>query len=489
MEISSVTKKYVVLIIITLGVIFFTFSQIALAQTVTTSKQTVELGITAPNFITTIQVATNPSFSNAQTFSAGPSVFFNLCSGAPSCTGGTKVLYVRYLDNTGASRYETTRTVLYNKPVPVVVEPAPEPVVPDPQVRENTSEPVEEPFMVEEELPGEVPLLEETPGQLKSGLRDWTASRGGVITTVAVAITSIVAVMGASAVSVFGSSFSFSQIATFPVRVWNFLLVLLDIRRRSQPWGVVYDSRTKQPLDPVYVQLLNEQGEEVATSLTDLYGRFGFLIEKTGRYRLQAGKTNYVFPSEFMKNVQQDVLYDQIYYGDILELEEGGVVTKNIPMDAQGEDWNQSEKKRMRVAGTSKLVAVVSQILFYGGLLFSIVMTVLSPTKANIIFLGIYVLVQLLRFVGFRPRAYGVITKQKTNEPFAHAIVKIFNAALNHRVGQAVADDRGHYYVLVSPGTYYMTVHESSSEKDAEPYYTSKPFIAQRGIVNSSIEI
>jgi hypothetical protein len=54
---------------------------------------------------------------------------------------------------------------------------------------------------------------------------------------------------------------------------------LFGLKKKAPPWGVVYDSVTKRPLDPAYVVLKNLQGKQIASAITDLDGRYGFLVE------------------------------------------------------------------------------------------------------------------------------------------------------------------------------------------------------------------
>lgn len=459
-----------------------------------TSDRIIEMEITAPSFIQSVQIASNSDFINATTITPQPVISWDICRYATSCPSGDYPLYVRYLGENETVQYTTHRIINYQAPKPVVapkpiVQTTPKPeivveVIPDPV----TPEPVPE-VVVEVETESISEPIIEIPVKVPEEATPWAQTPIGQTIAATVASVSLLGAIGTSLSSLFGSSFSLSQLVFLPVRIWNLLLVFLGIRRRSQPWGVVYDSRTKQPLDPVYVQLLNEAGEEIATSITDIQGRFGFLIEKTGMYRLQAGKTNYTFPSEEMQGVITDILYDEVYHGEDLFLDRDGVITKNIPMDPQADDWNQAEKKRMRVGGVSKTAEIISNIIFYGGLVFTLTMTVMNPTSLNIAFTVTYLGMQILRMIGFHPRAYGIIKDGKTQRPIVHGVIKIFNAALQQRVAHAVTDDYGRYYVLVPKGNYYMTIEEKNEDATYETLYTSESFSNKEGIINTSFQI
>ncbi len=48
--------------------------------------------------------------------------------------------------------------------------------------------------------------------------------------------------------------------------------------RKKKNWGVVFDAITKQPLDPVVVAIKDFTGKVIQTSITDMEGRFGFIV-------------------------------------------------------------------------------------------------------------------------------------------------------------------------------------------------------------------
>jgi len=136
------------------------------------------------------------------------------------------------------------------------------------------------------------------------------------------------------------TSTSFFDLYFVFLRMFTGLLTSLGVRRRRKPWGTVYDSVTKQPLDPVYVVLQDLEGNEIQTCITDLDGRYGFLVGP-GKYKIVAHKTNYKFPSEKLRGKTSDEVYSDLYFGEEIEIKEyGEVLIKNIPMDPINFDWN-----------------------------------------------------------------------------------------------------------------------------------------------------
>ena len=124
------------------------------------------------------------------------------------------------------------------------------------------------------------------------------------------------------------------------------------------PWGTVYDSITKQPLDPAYVTLIDQNGKKIASAITDLDGRYGFLTE-TGTYRIEANKTHYIFPSKKLAGRTQDELYANLYFGELFDVRSRNeAVIRNIPLDPINFDWNEFAKR------DKKLMKYYSKYIF-----------------------------------------------------------------------------------------------------------------------------
>jgi hypothetical protein len=114
-----------------------------------------------------------------------------------------------------------------------------------------------------------------------------------------------------------------------PVRIFGLFVGAISGKRKVKKWGTVYDSITKRPLDPVYVSLIDiESNKEVEGVITDIDGRYGFLV-LPGRYRIEVKKTNYSFPSNIMKGKEFDEVYKDLYFGEIIEINnEGQIIAK-----------------------------------------------------------------------------------------------------------------------------------------------------------------
>jgi hypothetical protein len=275
-----------------------------------------------------------------------------------------------------------------------------------------------------------------------------------------------------------------------PSRLWSLFLAIFGIKKRARPWGTVYDAITKQPLDPAYVSLFDMAGKEIATSITDLDGRYGFLVPP-GTYRLEAKKTNYLFPSKKLVGKVEDELYKDLYFGEKVIIEtDGQVITKNIPMDPEKFDWNEMAKRNQKLmrfySKYDKLILTLSDIFFIVGFVVATAALIFAPQPYNIVIFGLYVLLAIIKETGVNPRKLSKVA-DKNHNPLPFAIVRIYRAAINQEVAHKVTTERGQFYCLIPNGTYYLTVERKNADQTYTKVHQSLPFEVKKGVVKLKI--
>lgn len=279
------------------------------------------------------------------------------------------------------------------------------------------------------------------------------------------------------------------------LRFGGALLGIIGVRRRHKPWGTVYDSVTKRPLDPAFVEVKevtpSGQAKSVADAITDLDGRYGFLLP-SGTYRIEAGKTHYEFPSKSLSGKHADELYDNLYFGETLVTNQGELITRNIPLDPIGFDWNEFVKNKQTLfrlySRREKIKTIILDGLYLFGFLFTLLATIISPSIINFAILGIYVAVFIFQTY-WRSVWKAITVKDANNEPYSFAIVRVFLANLNQEVKRAVADRFGKFYLLVAPGNYYITVDAKVSDGSYRRVYRSELMSLNRGVLEGDIVI
>ncbi|MGI9118213.1 MAG: 6-bladed beta-propeller [Minisyncoccia bacterium] len=315
--------------------------------------------------------------------------------------------------------------------------------------------------------------------ETKKITKEFIETLTGQVVTQVVPVVGAVSGAGVSVVAgIFANPLTMSEIFLIPMRLWALLMAALGLKKRNRPWGTVYDSVTKQPLDPAYVVLYDSAGKEIATSITDLDGRYGFLVGP-GTYHIIASKTNYTFPSAKLKGKTIDELYNNIYFGnEIVVTTDGQVIAENIPLDAENFDWNEYAKKEQKLtkfySTRQKLVAYISNALFGVGMLVTIVAVLAAPTNYNIWTLVLYLVLYILKRTILRPKPQGSVIEKVTGSPLPFAVVRIYSTATNREIIHKVTDKVGKYYCLIPNGTYYATVERKNNDSTYTKIYTSE---------------
>lgn len=315
----------------------------------------------------------------------------------------------------------------------------------------------------------------------------------GEVTSKTITTTGVLTGGATSVLSLAVAPFSFSEFLFLPLRLWAVFLSALGIKRRHRPWGAVYDSVTKQPLDPAYVVLQTLDGKEVATAITDLDGRYGFFVPP-GTYRIAAHKTNYRFPSSRLSGRSTDEFYEHLYFGDPVTVLEGNViVARDIPMDPEGFDWNEYAKRAQHLmkfySRHTILIERLTRALFRIGFILTIIALIAIPTVYNMATLVLYVLVWGLQMIGPHGRPHGVVLKKETGDPAAFSFLTVAYPDSDIEMKKSITDVLGRYYCLVPKGTYRVGV----TLKNSDGSYAHTPFSsevqASRGIIREKIEV
>jgi hypothetical protein len=283
-----------------------------------------------------------------------------------------------------------------------------------------------------------------------------------------------------------------SELFLIPMRLWGLLLMAFGLKKRIPPWGTVYDSVTKRPIDPAYVTVTDESGKVVAESITDIDGRYGFFLPD-GKYRISAQKTNYEFPSKKLGQQASDEMYQQLYHGEEIVVKAGEVIDKNIPLDPVGFDWNEYAKNEQNATlfhkKHEKNWRMLGDVIFKVGLILAVVSTVFHPSTYNIIILSTYLLVFLFSFFGIKGRQFGFIVDRMNNRPLAYAIFRVLS--LDHQTvfRSGVCDDKGRYYCIVPKGQYYLDIEKKNPDGSYTKVYESDILSGDRGIINKSFAV
>ncbi len=264
------------------------------------------------------------------------------------------------------------------------------------------------------------------------------------------------------------------------------------MRRKARPWGTVYDAITKQPLDPAYVLLVDANGVEITSAITDFDGRYGF-VARPSMYKIVANKTNYNFPSAKLSGKTEDELYKDLYFGEQFTVTENDeIIAKNIPLDPIAFDWNEFEKSRTKLTSFytkyDTIFVRISNIIFVVGFVLSALALFISPVLWNIVVFGLYIVMSIFRSTVWKPHPFGGIFEKVTGAPMSFAIVRLISEAGNE-VAHKVVDQFGRYYLLVRKGRYTIAVDKKNIDESYSRVYTSGLVEIKKGYLDTTFEV
>jgi len=302
----------------------------------------------------------------------------------------------------------------------------------------------------------------------------------------------LLASVAAFSETAFATPLAASESVLVPARLWGLILMGLGIKKRSRRWGTVYDSVTKQPIDPAFVTVKDESGKIVAESITDIDGRYGFLLPN-GIYYISAKKTNYEFPSIKLAGKSSDELYNNLYFGEQVVVREGEILDKDIPMDQKNFDWNEftkmSRKDLLFHSRHEKPWAIASNYIYCIGLVISVITAAVHPHWYNIVILVLYVFVLLPLEFRVKRKKLGHVVDKTTHQPLSYAIIRV--TAYDHEtpLRSGVSDANGRYYCIVPKGKCFVDIEKKNADGSYTKIYSSSMITNKSGIINSNFAV
>ncbi len=293
--------------------------------------------------------------------------------------------------------------------------------------------------------------------------------------------------------AIFSSPLSFAEIPLIPFRISTLFMSFLGIKKRTRRWGVVYDSITKQPLDPAYVSLKNTAGETVSTAITDIDGRYGFVVEP-GTYVLFVNKTNYIFPSTKLTGKRSDELYDNIYFGDYFTIPTSGeVITRNIPLDPLNFSWNEFEKEKRNLTSSFKrkdlLISRIANFFFNVGFVLACIAFIVTPLPYNGIIFALYLFVLIIKKIGIKTKNKGSVVEKSTGLPLSYGIVRVMYSDIGQEVAHSIIDKYGNFYCLIKNGTYTIKIDKKNIDGSYSTLYQQSLVTVNNGVLNNKFEV
>lgn len=269
-------------------------------------------------------------------------------------------------------------------------------------------------------------------------------------------------------------------------------LQLLGFRRQRE-LGVIYDSVTKQPVDPVIVKLIDARTVQVvASTIANINGEYGFIADP-GVYQIYLHRPHYEFPSQKITGLR-DGIYYPVYHGQPFEFSGGeDVISMNIPLDPVAADWNQEAKKvsMRKHPMLEQGLRVVARLLFWATLLLVVWNYAMVRTQTWLVVGSVYAFIILFALCTPRVRLWGRVRLKHGRVPVAGATVAVSHATLpDITIGRATTTSSGKFFIRLGAGTYTVTVTPSavSDEAPQEPKHFTV-HIGPAGVLNRELYI
>lgn len=252
----------------------------------------------------------------------------------------------------------------------------------------------------------------------------------------------------------------------FCIRILSPIFVELGLRKSKNFWGIIYDSRTKQPLDPVMVKLVSAGNKkEVQNCITDMSGRYGFLANP-GKYKIIPKKSNYIFPSK-IATAESDGIFENIYHGDFFEvLGESDCIAPNIPMDSVAKDWNQEAKLKYThtYPNLQYFVRILLSSFFWISFILDAAFLALNFFKNFSVSFGwqfkllvVYFFIFFLNWILPEIRLWGQVSLGKNREPLEGILLEVLILNFPDTVlTKTITNSEGKFFLRVNPGKYIL---------------------------------
>lgn len=193
----------------------------------------------------------------------------------------------------------------------------------------------------------------------------------------------IVSTVSLSMTSFFYTPLAFSELFLVPGRFMALLISFFGLKKKKQPWGRV-ETENATPIDPVFMVLLDEKGYEIAGTMTNHKGEYGFKVAP-GTYRVLARKHG----------------YEPLHQEMIITVPENGLPTTNIVMRQIIPSAPLKIDKDDKYS-VQEMVSLVSEAFFVLGAALVVLLVITKPEKDYIFVASVYALVLILKSVTVR---------------------------------------------------------------------------------------
>ena len=234
---------------------------------------------------------------------------------------------------------------------------------------------------------------------------------------------------------------------------------------RKRVWGTVYDARTKKPLPFANVRLMGRDRRVLEQRIADSSGRYAFLTtgatlqEADRQVLIEADYTGYAFPSHEEVTASDSFLYDNLYHGQLVSVDEAALINYDIPLDPVGDVGRRPVGVHDAPSiGAGLAAAAMADVVLWIGFIAVPLAFVMQPSPFTFGFVCLFAGTASLRLFGIAERPFGTVSEKGSDKAVPFALLTLKDES-GTRVGQAVSDEKGRYVIQTHRGTFMLAVH------------------------------
>ena len=269
----------------------------------------------------------------------------------------------------------------------------------------------------------------------------------------AVVATALPAASAFAIASQFGGNMSF--------QLFIRLLQSLGLLPVGKPQGIVFNSKTHEPVPFALLTIQSDRSNSVQTTetvVTDVHGVYRGIKLSPGLYFINVSHQDYIFPTKTQRPPY--IQFKDYYMGEVFKVEsEKQKQLFLIPVDPKIETEDKKSfktKSRIFLSRIGRITQHLTVPLFF----ISGFLALVFPSLWNNVIFGLYALMMLQKLaISFkRPIITGVVVDESKN-PLENAVIRVIEPETNELISVINTNKTGKFKIYAPKSIYHIEVN------------------------------